>query len=769
MDVRAVLVMLAVLMPLLQASGQTVNVNLNIGGNAGGSGTADKSQAADNLATLLTQTEGLFQDTSLLEPLLDMSDAGQNMVIVKLLEQNKEMEGQMQEMQHEIKSLKVDNCITKTTCCNKTLEGCPSGYERFCEKPDMCYKISTGDKNYTEARSAYEVKPGTWVWEDGAKLGWDNWKQGLPSGYNLHHYAVHTDDSKWFDISGTVVTYRYILLQLGQSFPDPCAPQELTMDVRAVLVMLAVLMPLLQASGQTVNVNLNIGGNTGGSGTADKSQEANNIAKLLKQAAGLDTSQLEPQLLDMSDIGQNMVIAMLLEQNKEMQKEIKSLKIDNCVTKTTCCNKTLPVCPSGYKLYCENPDMCYKISTDGKNYTDARSACQADGGRLAMPKDKATNDFLAKAGYTNFVWIGLTDQATEGTWVWEDGTKLGTGWNNWGLGAPTQNDNLSNCATLSATNWFDSNCRAVSDLVLVDTIDNSRGVQRGVFKLPPSEVMIPIIPQTPAANTHALVTPLTNLLQLGQSFPDHCAPQELTMDVRAVLVMLAVLMPLLQASGQQVNINIGGNTGTSGKSDKSRNVLTALLLEQNKRMQDQIMELQERDREWQEQMQERDQEIQKMQQQIKNLTVDHCLTNKTCCNKTLGGCPSGYEWFRETPDMCYKFPNKTDLRNYTDAKSVCQADGGRLAMPKDKATNDFLIKNMYMEIWIGLTDEVTEGTWVWEDGTQLGTGWNNWGQVPTPNNPLHNCAALTAASQWFEGACSFNVRYVCEVKATAAP
>ncbi|XP_019622313.1 PREDICTED: low affinity immunoglobulin epsilon Fc receptor-like [Branchiostoma belcheri] len=247
MDVRAVLVMLAVLMPLLQASGQIININLNTGGNTGGSGTADKSQAADNLATLLTQTEGLFQDTSLLEPLLDMSDAGQNMVIVKLLEQNKEMEGQMQEMQHEIKSLKVDNCITKTTCCNKTLEGCPSGYERFCEKPDMCYKISTGDKNYTEARSAChaaggrlampkdkatndllakikakakcmaiwigltdEVKPGTWVWEDGAKLGWDNWKQGLPSGYNLHHYAVHTDDSKWFDISGTVVTYRYI-------------------------------------------------------------------------------------------------------------------------------------------------------------------------------------------------------------------------------------------------------------------------------------------------------------------------------------------------------------------------------------------------------------------------------------------------------------------------------------------------------------------------------------------------------------------------------
>ncbi|XP_078696296.1 low affinity immunoglobulin epsilon Fc receptor-like [Branchiostoma floridae x Branchiostoma belcheri] len=260
------------------------------------------------------------------------------------------------------------------------------------------------------------------------------------------------------------------------------------MDVRAVLVMLAVLMPLLQASGQTVNINLNIGGSTGGRGTADKSQDADKVAELLKQGAELfpDTSQLETQLVDMTDTGQNMLITLLLEQNKmtlerdkemqqqmqKMQEQIKDLTLDHCITKKTCCNKTLAACPSGYEWFCEKPDMCYKFSTKTgyKDYTDAKSACQADGGRLAMPKDKATNDFLAKlvkGRYTlSDAWIGLTDQVTKGTWVWEDGEKLGTDWNNWDTGDPTSNDDVINCAVLGSNSvWFHVSCGSAQNYI----------------------------------------------------------------------------------------------------------------------------------------------------------------------------------------------------------------------------------------------------------------------------------------------------------------
>ncbi|KAI8488335.1 Collectin-11 [Branchiostoma belcheri] len=242
------------------------------------------------------------------------------------------------------------------------------------------------------------------------------------------------------------------------------------MDVKAVLVMLAVL---LQASGQIFNFNLEIGGTTGGRGTADKSQKTV-MAERLKQTEGLHQdpvtgtwlSQLD--ILDMSDTGRSMLITLLFEQNKKMQKQItelqerdkdmqgqiKDLKLDHCITKKTCCNKTL-TCPSGYERFCEKPDMCYKFFTDKKNYTKAKSVCKAPGGHLVMPKDKATNDFLHKqavARYnTSYVWIGLTDQVIEGTWVWEDGATLGTGWYN-------DQATSSDCAVIGYNKWAVMTC-----------------------------------------------------------------------------------------------------------------------------------------------------------------------------------------------------------------------------------------------------------------------------------------------------------------------
>ncbi|XP_066296596.1 uncharacterized protein [Branchiostoma lanceolatum] len=141
----------------------------------------------------------------------DMDDANNALVIFTLQAQVKDLVG-------EVKSLRSDLCQIKRAvkaCCNKTLT-CPSGYEWFCEKPGMCYKFATDEKNYTDASSTcHQVAGGhlampkdkvtndllsnqvkaryqdavwfglmkgsgdhEWVWDDMTHLGnWSNWPE----------------------------------------------------------------------------------------------------------------------------------------------------------------------------------------------------------------------------------------------------------------------------------------------------------------------------------------------------------------------------------------------------------------------------------------------------------------------------------------------------------------------------------------------------------------------------------------------------------------
>ncbi|CAH1239458.1 CLEC10A [Branchiostoma lanceolatum] len=111
----------------------------------------------------------------------------------------------------------------------------------------------------------------------------------------------------------------------------------------------------------------------------------------------------------------------------------------------------LPGCPHGHVQF---EDRCFSLSTDKKNYTEAKSACQAAGGRLAMPKNQATNDFLVdrikiriKDRSISGVWLGLAkvkDQVEEGTWVWGDGTPL-KGWSDWAPGEPNNQGGKEDC------------------------------------------------------------------------------------------------------------------------------------------------------------------------------------------------------------------------------------------------------------------------------------------------------------------------------------
>ena len=54
-------------------------------------------------------------------------------------------------------------------------------------------------------------------------------------------------------------------------------------------------------------------------------------------------------------------------------------------------------CPADYVIYTDPMLMttaCYFISTVTANFNDARAACMADGGDLAVPESDTENQFL---------------------------------------------------------------------------------------------------------------------------------------------------------------------------------------------------------------------------------------------------------------------------------------------------------------------------------------------------------------------------------------
>ncbi len=82
-----------------------------------------------------------------------------------------------------------------------------------------------------------------------------------------------------------------------------------------------------------------------------------------------------------------------------------------------------------------------------------------------------------------------------------------------------------------------------------------------------------------------------------------------------------------------------------------------------------------------------------------------------------------------------KYQVFTDVMTWKEAKAQCEKLGGRLAIVTSQEDNDQLTKLVkeagLNEAWLGATDEVKEGEWVWVDGSPM--TFKNWGPGQ-PNN-----------------------------------
>ena len=92
--------------------------------------------------------------------------------------------------------------------------------------------------------------------------------------------------------------------------------------------------------------------------------------------------------------------------------------------------------PGSFTSIGEYNGHTYYRSNSAATYATARTTCENAGGTLVVITSEGENDFIqTNLGINNHVWIGLTDEVNEGTYVWATGESFGD-YTNWASGQP---------------------------------------------------------------------------------------------------------------------------------------------------------------------------------------------------------------------------------------------------------------------------------------------------------------------------------------------
>uniref|UniRef100_W5MKI8 C-type lectin domain-containing protein n=1 Tax=Lepisosteus oculatus TaxID=7918 RepID=W5MKI8_LEPOC len=120
-------------------------------------------------------------------------------------------------------------------------------------------------------------------------------------------------------------------------------------------------------------------------------------------------------------------------------------------------------CPWGWELF---STKCYYFSTDALSWNYSRTACRKLGADLVVINNRTEQEFIQKQIKGGEYWMGLSDAAAEGTWIWVDGTQPIECFRYWMKNQPDDYENEDCLATATPTadqitslnNWNDNKC-----------------------------------------------------------------------------------------------------------------------------------------------------------------------------------------------------------------------------------------------------------------------------------------------------------------------
>ncbi|TKS86469.1 C-type lectin domain family 4 member M CD209 antigen-like protein 1 [Collichthys lucidus] len=177
----------------------------------------------------------------------------------------------------------------------------------------------------------------------------------------------------------------------------------------------------------------------------------------------------------------------------------------------------------------------------------------------------------------------------------------------------------------------------------------------------------------------------------------------------------------------------------------------------------------------------------RLQGQIETLNKEKANldSNKTLLEENCGRCRPGW-LFRKS--SCYYFSSlhaSNSKKNWMDSRAHCKSEGGDLLVI-DNLEEQLLIGNNLPKMsssslwwqngfWIGLTDVVTEGTWVWINNvTEVQTMYWKDGYPNNDGRQSARCAALLyyadGRKTWYNGHCqNHHYNWICEMEPNLTP
>ncbi|XP_045194632.2 perlucin-like [Mercenaria mercenaria] len=153
------------------------------------------------------------------------------------------------------------------------------------------------------------------------------------------------------------------------------------------------------------------------------------------------------------------------------------------------------------------------------------------------------------------------------------------------------------------------------------------------------------------------------------------------------------------------------------------------------------------------------------------------LLGVTLLSTVVSACQSGWNGYR---DSCYQF-NVVNKQSWSDAKNECHKVNAHLVVIETQEENDFLAAHLNglisstdihhdsaSSVWIGGSDDDTEGFWEWSDINKLILEYTNWAPgEPDTGGGDHDedCISMVGRRhfQWQDRRCSESHSYVCEI------